>query len=198
MLYRISSIAAIFALFVPVSQCQQVSPGNPPQTGESDRILGIIPNYRTSPSLQNYKPLTSREKFKIASEDASDRGTVGLAALFGGEGQFANANRSFGQGGAGFGRYFGAAYGDFVIGDCMTEAVFSIILRQDPRYFRQGNGKGWSRLAYAIGQIFWTHSDSGGTQFNYSEVIGNSDVLKEFWPDLERKCRIHRRFAAPN
>ena len=198
MLYRISSIAAIFALFVPVSQCQQVSPGNPPQTGESDRILGIIPNYRTSPSLQNYKPLTSREKFKIASEDASDRGTVGLAALFGGEGQFANANRSFGQGGAGFGRYFGAAYGDFVIGDYMTEAMFPIILRQDPRYFRKGNGKGWSRLAYAIGQIFWTHSDSGGTQFNYSEVIGNSDVLKEFWPDLERKCRIHRRFAAPN
>ena len=25
-----------------------------------------------------------------------------------------------------------------------------------------------------MGQIFWTHTDSGGTQFNYSEVVGNS------------------------
>jgi len=25
-----------------------------------------------------------------------------------------------------------------------------------------------------MGQIVWTHRDSGGTQFNYSEVIGNS------------------------
>jgi len=73
-----------------------------------------------------------------------------------------------------------------------------------------------------MGQIFWTHRDSGGMQFNYSELIGNStavaisnayyvnnrtasdatsrlgmqlgvdmaaNVLKEFWPDLERKFR---------
>ncbi len=73
-----------------------------------------------------------------------------------------------------------------------------------------------------MGQIFWTHRDSGGTQFNYSEVIGNStavaisnayyadnrtvgnavsnlgvqlgvdmavNVLKEFWPDLDRKFK---------
>jgi hypothetical protein len=73
-----------------------------------------------------------------------------------------------------------------------------------------------------MGQIFWTHRDSGGTQFNFSEVLGNSttvaisnayyadnrtassavsslgvqlgvdmaaNILKEFWPDLERKFR---------
>jgi hypothetical protein len=222
-------------LLAPVSPCQQNSPDRPTQPGtvqtsrsddppprESKRILGIIPNYKTSPSLQNYEPLTTREKFKIATEDSFDRGTVILAAFFGGEGQLTNANRSFGQGGAGFARYFGASYGDFVIGDYMTEAVFPTILHQDPRYFRRGTGSGWSRLGYATGQTFWTHRDSGGTQFNYSELIGNStavaisnayyannrtasdavsklgmqigvdmaaNVLKEFWPDLERKFR---------
>jgi len=227
------------SLFSPESPCQEVSPGgttppgvaqksqntDPPQ--ESKRILGIIPNYRTSPSLQNYQPLTPGEKFKIASEDAFDRGTIALAALFGGEGQLTNANRSFGQGAAGFGRYFGASYGDFVIGDYMTEAVFPTLLHQDPRYFRRGAGSGFSRLGYAMGQIFWTHRDSGGSQFNYSELIGNStavaistgyyankrtasdavsglgmqlgvdmaaNVLKEFWPDLQRIFdRKHRR-----
>jgi hypothetical protein len=238
-LYRIPFAGFAFALFASVSPCQQTSLVDPTQPGvaqtrenhdptplESKRILGIIPNYRTSPSLQNYEPLTTGEKFKIASEDAFDRGTVGLAALFGGEAQLTNANRSFGQGAAGFGRYFGTAYGDLVIGDYMTEAVFPALLHQDPRYFRRGTGSGWSRLGYAMGQIFWTHRDSGGTQFNYSEVIGNStaaaistayyadnrtaadgvskvgmqlgvdmaaNILKEFWPDLERKFRRKHR-----
>jgi hypothetical protein len=205
-------------------------PQNSPQS-ESKRILGIIPNYRTSPSLRNYKPLTAGEKFKLASQDSFDRGTVALALLFGGEGQLTNANRSFGQGAAGFARYFGASYGDFVIGDYMTEAIFPTLLHQDPRYFRRGTGSGWSRIGYSIEQIFWTHRDSGGTQFNFSEVIGNSaaaaistayyadsrtaadaasklgvqlgvdmasNVLKEFWPDLQRKLkRQHPRTQVP-
>jgi hypothetical protein len=102
---------------------------------------------------------------------------VALAAIFGGEAQLTNANRAFGQGGAGYGRYFGASYGDFVIGDYMSEAVFPALLHQDPRYFRRGMGSGWSRLGYAMGQIFWTHRDSGGTQFNYSEIVGNSAAV---------------------
>jgi hypothetical protein len=233
-LCRVSLAVVAFALLASVSPCQQ-TPGDPTKPGvvqtdedrdtpppESKRLLGIVPNYRTSPSLTNYQPLTTGAKFKIASEDAFDRGTVGLAVLFGAEGQLTNANRSFGQGGAGYGRYFGTAYGDLVIGDYMTEAVFPSILHQDPRYFRRGTGSGWSRLGYAMGQIFWTHRDSGGTQFNYSEIVGNSaavaisnayyadnrtaadgvsklgmqlgvdmasNILKEFWPDLERKFR---------
>jgi hypothetical protein len=147
------------------------------QQPESKRLLGIIPNYRTSPSLQNYKPLTADEKFKIASQDALDRGTFVLAAFVGGESQLTNGNRSFGQGAAGFGKYWGASYGDFAIGDYMTEGVFPAILHQDPRYFRRGIGSGWSRLGYAVGQIFWSHRDSGGTQFNYSEVVGNSAAV---------------------
>ena len=234
MLYHISSLVVACTLFASLSPCQQTSLVDPTEPSvvqsnenndpprESKRILGIVPNYRTSPSLQSYEPLTPGEKFKIATADSFDRGTVALAALFGGQGQLTNSNRSFGQGAAGFGRYFGASYGDFVIGDYMTEAVFPTLLHQDPRYFRRGTGSGWSRLGYAMGQIFWTHRDSGGMQFNYSEVIGNStavaisnayyannrtagdatsklgmqfgvdmaaNVLKEFWPDLERKFR---------
>ncbi|MBV9225473.1 MAG: hypothetical protein JOY85_15685, partial [Acidobacteriaceae bacterium] len=112
--------------------------------------------------------------FKIATQDAFDRGTFVLAALFAGEAQLTNANQSFGQGAAGYGRYFGTAYVDLVIGDYMTEAIYPSLLHQDPRYFRRGTGSGWSRLRYAAGQIFWTHGDPGSTQFNFSEILGNS------------------------
>ena len=159
--------ALAFAALAWVAPCQEISRIEPTQADqhmrpestdssehESRHILDIIPNYRTFPSLYNYEPLTSREKFKIASEDSLDRGTFALAALFGGLGQVTDGNKSFGQGGAGFGRYFGAAYGDLLIGNYMSEAVYPSILHQDPRYFRRGTGSGCSRFAYAISQIF--------------------------------------------
>ena len=152
-------------------------PVQPADKKEDKRILGIIPNYRTFPSLTDYKPISAREKFVIATQDSFDRGTVVLAAAFAGEGQLTNANRSFGQGAAGYGRYFGTAYADFVIGDYMTEGIYPALLHQDPRYFQRGAGSGWSRLRYAIGQTFWTHSDSGRMRFNYSEVLGNATAV---------------------
>lgn len=88
-----------------------------------------------------------------------------------------NQNRSFGQGSAGFGRYFGAAYGDLVIGNYMTEAIFPTILHEDPRYFRRGTGSAWSRLRYAVGHTFWTQRDRGGMEFNFSEVAGASATV---------------------
>jgi hypothetical protein len=141
---------------------------------ESKRILWIIPNYRTSPSLKDYKPLAPRDKFKIATEDSVDRGTLALAGLFGGQAQLTDSEASFGQGGKGYARYFAASYGDWAIGNFMTEALYPTLLHQDPRYFRRSVGSGWSRLGYAVAQIFRTHTDSGGSAFNFSEIVGNS------------------------
>jgi hypothetical protein len=67
--------------------------------------------------LQSYQPLTPGAKFRIATDDSIAPGTIVLAGLVAGESQWTNQNRSFGQGAAGFGRYFGAAYGDLVIGN---------------------------------------------------------------------------------
>jgi hypothetical protein len=174
MIHRIiRSVAAATLLTASVGLCQPSTSEAPPD-GESKHLFWIIPNYRTSPSLTDYKPLTVREKFTVAAQDSWDRGTLALAAVFGAENQLTNSNRAFGQGAAGYGRYLGAAYGDFVIGNYMTEAVFPSLLHQDPRYFRRGTGNAWSRVGYAVGQTFWTHNDSGHRQFNYSEWLGNS------------------------
>jgi len=148
-----------------------------PLSLENKRILGISPNNRTWPSRKDYKPLSPKQKFEIARQDSFDRGTVILAAAFAADAQLTNANPSFGQGMRGYSRYFGASYGDFVIGNYMSEAIYPALLHQDPRYFRRGIGSKWSRMGYAIGQIFWTHTDSDRTQFNYSEILGNSTAV---------------------
>jgi hypothetical protein len=155
---------------------QKSDSAKPPEASDK-RLFGIIPNYRTFPTLDNYEPISIKEKFKIARDDSFDRGTIALAAAFAGEGQLTNSNPSFGQGVKGYSHYFATAYSDLVIGDFMTEAIYPTILHQDPRYFRRGTGSGWSRLGYAAGQIFWTHKDAGGDQFNYSEIVGNSTAV---------------------
>ncbi len=218
---RCARSVLLASLLASTAFCQ---PAEPPKDAASEpepkRVLWIIPNFRTSPSLAPYEPLTVREKLRIATLDSFDRGTVALGVLFAAEGQLTASSPSFGQGVRGYAHYFGTAYSDYVIGDYMTEAIFPIMLHQDPRYFRRGTGSTWSRLGYAAGQIFWTHGDTGRGQFNFSEIAGNStavaismayypesrdvhdgisklgsqlgvdmasNILKEFWPDLERK-----------
>lgn len=180
-------ITAAYCSCLSLSLCQQAVPDPPARPGtlaagdpaeqENKRILGIIPNYRTSPSLTEYQPIPARKKFGIATQDSFDRGTVILGATFAAEAQLTNSNPPFGQGVAGYARYFGTAYADFVIGNYMTEAIYPSILHQDPRYFRRGTGSAWSRLGYATVQTFWTHADTGRMQFNYSEIIGNSTAV---------------------
>jgi hypothetical protein len=223
---RQARVVLLVSLLSSPGFCQQPAPANAPTEPESKRILWIIPNFRTSPMLVPYKPITPSEKFRIATLDSFDRGTFALGVLFGVEAGLTEANRSFGQGVRGYAHYFATSYADYVIGDYMTEAVFPTILHQDPRYFRRGSGNRWSRLGYAAGQIFWTHNDAGSGQFNFSEIAGNStavaismayypenrnpadglsklgsqlgvdmasNILKEFWPDLERKfSRKHK------
>lgn len=170
-------MAALLFALTPLSFCQQQTPPARTKDRTSKRIFWIIPNYRTSPALAVYKPLTPREKFAIASEDTFDRGTFALAALFAGEADLAGDDRSFGGGVKAYAHYYATSYGDFATGNFMTEGVFPAMLHQDPRYFRRGTGSVWSRFLYSTGQIFITHGDNGRKQFNFSEIGGNSAAV---------------------
>jgi hypothetical protein len=162
----------------PASQANRTIPAQSTVPQElPKRIFWIIPNYRSHPSFDAAKPLSTGAKFKLAARDSFDPGTFVLAGAIAGIGQASNSTRSYGQGIAGYGRYYGSAYGNLMIGDFMTDAIFPSMLRQDPRYFRRGTGSTWSRLGYAMGQIFITHGDNRRTQFNFSEILGNSAAV---------------------
>src|ERR1019366_1811644 len=111
------------ALVRPILSSAQAAPSPSPQTstdqeGDSSdkRIWGIIPNYRTSPTLQNYQPLTARDKWKLTAD-----------AAFAAKGQYYQDTPAFGQGFRAYGRYFAASTADFVVGDVMTEGVFPVL-----------------------------------------------------------------------
>ena len=158
----------------PPDVCKDIGATPEPQPR---RILGIFPNHNASPCLSPYMPISVKDKFKIASEDAFDPGGIVLAALTGGEAQLFNSNRPFGQEASGYSRYVGAAYANHVIGDFLTEGVYPSLLHHDPRYFRKGSGSPSSRVRYALSRVFRTQTDAGLTAFNYSRVIGASSTV---------------------
>ena len=138
------------------------------------RVFGVLPNYRTANQTAVYTPITTRQKFIIASKDSFDYPLVILAGALAGLGQLGDQNPAFGQGVAGFARRLGTSYADQAIGNMLTEGIFPAFLQEDPRYFRRGYGTRKSRLVYALTRVLITRTDAGGTRFNFSEVLGNA------------------------
>jgi hypothetical protein len=186
------SFFSILALALLSQICSPGQQSDAPQNTDdvpAKHVLWIMPNFRTTPLPQPYRPVSVKEKFQIAAQDSFDRGTVGLAAVFAADGLATNSHRSFGQGSVGYVHYLATAYSDAAIGNVMTEAIFPSFLHEDPRFFRRGTGSGWSRLRYAVGQIFVTYNDSGGKQFNFSEFGGNSAAVAismAYYPENRR------------
>jgi hypothetical protein len=212
--------AVLFSALAFGQESDPAAPASGSEQPKPGRLLWLIPNSRTSPAMKDFRPLTRGQKFAIARHDSLDPGGFLLAGIFAAKGQAANTHPSFGQGASGFAKRFGTSYADWAINYHLTEAVFPSLLHQDPRYFRKGEGRRWSRFAYAMSQTFVTHSDSGRRVFNWSEVCGDatavaisqayypdsrtagsaagklgvylglatvSNVVKEFWPDIQRR-----------
>ena len=191
-----------FALTAASAQAQQDPPAMPPasapgaspapvQPGQTQappdkRVFGVLPNYRTANETAIYTPISAKQKFVIGLKDSFDYPLFLLAGAFAGLGQWTNENPSFGQGLAGYGRRLGTAYADQAIGNMMTESIYPTILREDPRYFRRGNGSKLGRTWYALSRVMVTRTDSGGMRFNFSEWVGNATgtaISNAYYPD---------------
>lgn len=138
------------------------------------RIFGVLPNYRTANESTIYEPLSVKRKFYIGFKDSTDYPVYLLSGVFAGLYQLGDSHPSFGQGMTGYGKRYGTSLADLTIGNMMTESILPSLLHEDPRYFRRGTGSIASRLGYAATRIFVTHTDSGSSRFNYSEVLGNA------------------------
>jgi hypothetical protein len=162
-----------------------------PADGQPEgRIFGVIPNNKTvPPAIPLQEPLSVRQKFDLATKDTTDPFTVVLAAFYAGVAQWQDDFPTWGQGSAAYGKRFGAAFGDQVVGNYLTEAILPVLFHEDPRYFRKGIGLKRNRIAYALSRTFITRTDRGKDRFNYSEVVGNgiaAGVSNFYYPATER------------
>jgi hypothetical protein len=152
------------------------------------RTLGVFPNFYTS-YIWNAAPLKAKHKFQLAIRSAIDPMTFVTTAAIAGEEQLRDKYPGYGDGAEGFGKRFGAAYGDVVIGRMIGGAILPSLFRQDPRYFYQGTGSVPSRAWHAITSAVVCRGDNGRLQPNYSHVLGNfaaGGISNLYRPDENR------------
>lgn len=138
---------------------------------QSQRVLGVIPDFGVT-NRQNAPPLTQGEKFHLFAKSAFDPATIGIVGLQAGLSQKENEFPAYGQGAQGYGKRFGASLADEVSSGFWTNYVYPVLLKEDPRYFRLGEGGFGHRLVYSLLQEIVCHTDKGGRSFDFSNVLG--------------------------
>lgn len=155
---------------------------------EKQRVLGAIPNFYVS-YVHDAAPLTSKQKFKLAWKTVIDPFTFAVVAGAAGVEQAQNHFAEYGQGASGYGKRFGAGYGDTIAGTFIGSAILPSLLKQDPRYFYKGTGSTGSRFLYAIANALICKGDNGRWQVNYSNILGNlaaGGISNLYYPDQDR------------
>lgn len=157
------------------SQAAQKEKAHEETTGTSnDRLFWTLPNFLTVQS-QNIPPLSTGTKFKVVARGTFDPVEYFYIGFLAGISQASDSEPGYGQGAAGYGKRYGAAFADNGIENFMTGAILPSLLKQDPRFYQMGHGPSFGhRLGYAMSRIFITRSDAGHRQFNFSEVVGSA------------------------
>ena len=111
-----------------------------PEGRQTNRIMGVVPNFGAVSANTQLPPLTTKGKFWLATEDSFDYSSFIWTGILSGQ-EFALKNYpEFGQGAAGYGRYYWHTFVDGVSGTYFTEAIIPWITHEDPRYYTMGHG----------------------------------------------------------
>ena len=166
----------------PAAQCVQPAPvlELSDYNGPFAKTVGffVTKMERRTVHPPHYKPgvrlcsLDPGDKLVLFVRDAFDPVTFIAAGFDGGFSQAVNWDPSFGQGGAGYGKRFGASFVDHTSGLFFKDFAYPTIFSEDPRYYRQAEGSGQRRLWHAVNHAFVAHQDNGWQMFNISEWVG--------------------------
>jgi hypothetical protein len=147
----------------------------PPASGTSkDRLFFALPNFLTLENGADAPPLTAAEKFKTTARGSFDPVEFGWYGMQAGLSQAEDHDAVYGQGLEGYAKRFAVRFADGTVENFFTRAIYPSLLHQDPRYFQLGEGGFWRRSWYAMSRIFITRSDSGASEFNFSEILGSA------------------------
>jgi hypothetical protein len=155
---------------------------------QSQRMLGVVPQFSVT-SRQNASSLTAGEKFHLFAKGAFDPVEVVLVGAQAGLSQAEDEFPSYGQGAAGYGKRYRAAFVDEVSSGFFSNFFWSELLKEDPRYFRRGRGTIKRRIFYSMEQEFICHTDRGRRSFCFENVLGSlsaGGLSNAYYPPSDR------------
>ncbi len=145
-----------------------------PHPYNDSRILGVIPDFQTvTEGSGRILPLTRKQKWGLALKETADPFNIVNAGMTAAFSQVGDQTPKYGEGGAAYGKRFGAALADFGTQNLFSAGVLASLLHQDPRYFRKGPESGiMRRVLHSVSRVVIARQDSGRTTFNASGIFG--------------------------
>jgi hypothetical protein len=134
-----------------------------------------LPKYRPGIMLCSLEP---RAKFLLFVHDSFDPISVLASSFNAGLNQASNQDPSFGHGGLGYARRYGADYASATSARFFGDFLYPTIFSEDPRYYRLGEGSKKSRLFHAMRHVVITHGDNGTQRFNFTEWLSTASALE--------------------
>jgi len=155
---------------------------------QSQRILGVVPEFGMT-SRMNAPALSSGEKFHLFVKSAFDPAIIAIEGFQAGLSQAENEFPGYGQGAQGYGKRYGASFADEVSSNFFANYFYSVLLKEDPRYFRLGHGSIKRRIGYSLLQEFVCHTDKGGRDIAWENVLGafsSGGLSNAYYPSTDR------------
>jgi len=159
------------------------------QGKQTKRILGIIPNFRSVSVDEKLPPISTHDKFKLMIEDSFDYSSFIYVGILSGISQGEGSIPEFRSGAPAYARYYWHSFADTLDGNLMTEFIYPVATREDPRYYTLGRGGFLKRTGYSFSRLLITRTNSGARTPNFSEIVGNGSaagIATFYYPSPER------------
>ncbi|HEX9201486.1 MAG TPA: hypothetical protein VF865_18155 [Acidobacteriaceae bacterium] len=162
-----------------------------PASSEEKRtgVMRVWPSFRSESVDVKLPPQTAGQKFKMAAVDSFSPVGLVVRAAASGVHLARNSTPEFGEGAAGYGRYFWHSYVDNAVETLLVEFVAPVTTHEDTRYYRLGRGGVVRRTGYVLKRLVVIRNDAGANTFNVSEVIGSgaaAGLSNLYYPRSER------------
>lgn len=118
------------------------------------------------------KPMTPREKARLAARNLLDPFSLMTIAASSGIDVAANPDSPLGPGMKGFGRSVGISFTQDMTGEFFGTFLICSIAHEDPHYHRMPTRSVKRRIGHAIEQTIWTQGDNGRGMVNYANLFG--------------------------
>lgn len=165
-------------------------------TGPFNRFAAIFarrPEMTTVPTRrkngEKVCSLDAGQKFTLFVKTTASPVTFAGAGISAGFAQWQNDDPEWGQGAEGYGQRYAAALTDSVTHNFFGKFFYPAIFRQDPRYYREGEGSTGARLRHAVGHTFVARGDSGSREPNFSlwaAIVSTVAIENLYHPGRER------------
>lgn len=159
---------------------------------QSSRVAGVIPAFNAENDV-NAPALSDSEKFHLFVRTVKDPYNLVMPAVNALILSGAGASSGYGSGFTGFAKKYGASIGDSVSGNFFRLYAFPVLLHEDPRYFRAGQGSIGQRTRHVFGATIRTRTDAGTFRFNWSKLLAStssSALSNAYYPAENRGAKL--------